>query len=58
MEEDVQTEKEIRQEEQLEEVPTGAPEAPAVPEERTVKETGKSREEEIEDFVSEEAYFN
>ena len=58
MEEYVQTEEEIRQEEPLEEVPTEAPEAPAVPEERTDKGKGKVREEEIEDFVSEEAYSN
>ena len=58
MEEYVQTEEEIRQEEQLEAVPTEAPEAPAVPEERTDKGKGKAREEEIEDFVSEEAYSN
>ena len=58
MEEYVQTEEEIRQEEPLEEVPTEAREAPAVPEERTDKGKGKAREEEIEDFVSEEAYSN
>ena len=39
-------------------MPTEAPEAPAVPEERTDKGKGKAREEEIEDFVSEEAYSN
>ena len=58
MEEYVRTEEEIRQEEPLEEVPTEAPEAPAVPKERTDKGKGKAREEEIEDFVSEEAYSN
>ena len=58
MEEYVQTEEEIRQEEPLEEVPTEAPEEPAVLEERTDKGKGKAREEEIEDFVSEEAYSN
>ena len=58
MEEYVQTEEEIRQEEPLEEVPTEAPEAPAVSEERTDKGKGKAREEEVEDFVSEEAYYN
>ena len=58
MEEYVQTEEEIRQEEPLEEVPTEEPEAPTVPEERTDKGKGKVREEEIEDFVSEEAYSN
>ena len=51
MEEYVQTEEEIRQEEQLEAVPTEAPEEPTVPEERTDKGKGKTREEEIEDFV-------
>ena len=56
MEEYVQTEEEIRQEEPLEEMPTEAPEAPAVSEERTDKEKGKAKEEEVEDFVSEEAY--
>ena len=54
----VQTEEEIRQEEQLEAVPTEAPEARAVSEERTDKGKGKAIEEEIEDFVSEEAYSN
>ena len=39
-------------------MPTEAPEAPAIPEERTDKGKGKAREEEIEDFVSEEAYSN
>ena len=38
MEEYVQAEEEIRQEEQLEAVPTEAPEAPAVPEEEKTKE--------------------
>ena len=58
MEEYVQTEEEIRQEEQLEAEPTEAPEAPAVSEGRTDKGIEKAREEEIEDFVSEEAYSN
>ena len=58
MEEYVQTKEEIRQEEPLEEVPTEALEAPAVSEERTDKGKGKAREEEVEDFVSEEAYSN
>ena len=58
MEEYAQTEEEIRQEEQLEEVPIEAPEAPAVSKERTDKGKGKAREEEVEDFVSEEAYSN
>ena len=58
MEEYVQTEEEIRQEEQLEAEPTEAPEPPAVSERRIDKGKGKAREEEIEDFVSEEAYSN
>ena len=57
-EEYVQTEEEIRQEEQLEAEPTEAPEAPAVSEGRTDKGKEKAREKEIEDFVSEEAYSN
>ena len=44
MEEYVQTEEEIRQEEPLEEMPTEAPEAPTVSEERTDKGKGKARE--------------
>ena len=58
MEEYVQPEKEIRQEEPMEKMPTEAPEAPAVSEERTDKGKGKAREEEVGDFVSEEAYSN
>ena len=58
MEEYVQPEEEIRQEEPMEKMPTEAPEAPAVSEERTNNEKGKAREEEVEDFVSEEAYSN
>ena len=58
MEEYVQTEEEIRQEEPLEAEPTEALEAPAVSEGRTDKGKEKAREEEIEDFVSEEAYSN
>ena len=50
MEEYVQIEEEIRQEEPLEEMPTEAPEAPAVFEERTDKGKGKAREEEVEDL--------
>ena len=42
----------------MEKMPTEAPEAPAVSEERTNKGKGKAREEEVEDFVSEEAYSN
>ena len=58
MEEYVQPEEGIRQEEPMEEMPTEAPEAPVVSEERTSKRKGKAREEEIEEFVSEEAYSN
>ena len=58
MEEYVQTEEEIRQEEPMEKTPTEAPEAPAVSEERTNKGKGRARGEEVEDFVSEEAYSN
>ena len=58
MEEYVQPEEEIRQEEPMEKMPTEALEAPAVSEERTDKGKGKAREEEVEDFVSEEAYSN
>ena len=42
----------------MEKMPTEAPEAPAVSEERTDKGKEKAREEEVEDFVSEEAYSN
>ena len=48
MEEYVQPEEETRQEEPMEEMPTEAPEAPAVSEERTDKRKGKAREEEVE----------
>ena len=58
MEEYVQTEEEIRQEGPMEKMPTETPEAQAVSEERTNKGKGKEREEEVEDFVSEEAYSN
>ena len=58
MEEYVQPEEEIRQEEPMEKRPTEAPEAPAVSEERTDKGKGKAREEDVEDFVSDEAYSN
>ena len=58
MEEHVQPEEENRQEEPNEKIPTETPEGPAVPEERTDKRKGKAREEDIEDFVSEEAYSN
>ena len=42
----------------MERMPTEVIEAPAVSEERTDKEKGKEGEEEVEDFVSEEAYSN
>ena len=42
----------------MEKMPTEALEAPTVYEERTNKGKGKAREEEVEDFVSEEAYSN
>ena len=58
MEEYVQPEEETRQEELMEKIPTEAPEALAVSEERTNKGKGKAREEEVEDFVLEEAYSN
>ena len=54
----MQPKEEFRQEEPMEKMPTEAPEAPAVSEERTDKGKGKVREEEVEDFVSEEAYSN
>ena len=47
-----------QQGEQNEGVPAEAPEGPAVPEERTKKGKKRVTEEEIEDFVSEEAYSN
>ena len=56
MEENVQTAEENRQEEPNKGMPAEAPEGPTVPEERTNKGKGKVTEEEIEDFVSEEAY--
>ena len=42
----------------MQEMPTEAPEATAVSEERTDKRKGKAREEEVKGFVSEEAYSN
>ena len=55
----MQPEEENRQEEPTERIPTEAPEGPTVPEERTNKGKGKvTKEEDIEDFVSEEAYSN
>ena len=58
MKEYVRPEEEIQQEEPMEEMPTKAPEAPAVSGKRMDKGKGKAREEEVEDFVSEEAYSN
>ena len=58
MEEHVQPEEENRQEEPNEKMPTEAPEVPANSEERANKGKGKAREEEVEDFVSDEAYSN
>ena len=58
MKEYVPPEEETRQEEPMEKIPTEAPEAPAVSEEGTNKGKRKAREEEVEEFVSEEAYSN
>ena len=58
MEENVQPEEENRQEEPNERMSAEAPEGPTVPEERTNKGKGKVAEEEVEDFVSDEAYLN
>ena len=58
MEENVQPEEENRQEEPNERMHAEAPEGPTVPEERTNKGKGKVTEEEVKDFVSEEAYSN
>ena len=58
MEENVQPEEENRQEETTEGMPAEAPERPTVPEERTNKGKGKVTEEEVDDFVSEEAHSN
>ena len=55
MEENVQPEEENRQEEPIH---TETPEAPEIPGERANKGKGKVTEEEVEDFVSEEAYSN
>ena len=54
----MQPEEENRQEEPMEKIPTEAPEALGIPEERANKGKGKAREEEVEDFVSDEAYSN
>ena len=58
MEEHVQPEEENRQEEPIERIPTETPEAPEISEERANKGKGKATEEEVEDFVSDEAYSN
>ena len=58
MKEYVPPEEETRQEEPVEKIPTEAPEAPAVSEEGTNKGKGKAREEDVEEFVSDEAYSN
>ena len=42
----------------MEKIPIEALEAPGIPEERANQDKGKAREEEIEDFVSDEAYSN
>ena len=55
MEENMQPEEENRQEEPIH---TETPEAPEIPGERANKGKGKVTEEEVEDFVSEEAYSN
>ena len=58
MEENVQPKEENRQEEPNERMPAETPEAPKIPGERANKGKGKVTEEEVEDFVSEEAYSN
>ena len=58
MEENVQPEEENRQEETAEGMPAEASERPTVLEERTNKGKGKVTEEEVDDFVSEEALSN
>ena len=58
MEENVQPEEEIRQEETTGEMPAEASERPSVPKGRTDKGKGKVTEEEVNDFVSEEAHSN
>ena len=57
-EENVQPEEENRQEEPTKGMPAEAPEGPTVPAERTNKGKEKVTEEEVEDFVSDEAYSN
>ena len=58
MEENVQPREENRQEEATEGMPAEAPERPTVPEERADKGKGKVTEEEVDDFMSEEAHSN
>ena len=58
MEENVRQEEENRHEEAMEGMPAEAPERPTVPEERFDKGKGKVTEEEVDDFVSEEAHSN
>ena len=58
MEENVQPEEENRQEEPTDGMPAVTSERPTVPEERTNKGKERVTEEEIEDFVSDEAYSN
>ena len=58
MEENVQPEEENRQEETTGEMPAEALERPTVPEERANKGKGEVTEEEVDDFVSEEAHSN
>ena len=58
MKEYVQPEEENRQEEPIERIPTETPEALEISEERANKGKGKATEEEVEDFVSDEAYSN
>ena len=57
-EENVQPEEENRQEETTGGMSAEAPEIPTVPEERTDKGKEKEAEEEVDDFVSEEAHSN
>ena len=58
MKEYVQPEGENRQEEPIEKIPTETLEALEIPGERANKEKGKVTEEEVEDFMLEEAYSN
>ena len=58
IEKNVQSEEENRQEEQNERTSAEASEGPTIAEERTKKGKEKVAGEEVEDFVSEEAYSN